>query len=75
MEKDLIYVGTFGLEDPLRDDITGTVDYIRFGCQIQEEYEKVERRNEVNVRMISGDHIETCRSVAVQSGIITEEES
>lgn len=25
--------------------------------------------------MISGDHIETCKSVAVQSGIITEEES
>jgi len=29
----------------------------------------------VNVRMTSGDHLETCRAVAVQSGIITEEES
>lgn len=75
MEKDLTYVGTFALEDPLRDNIEESVNLIRFGCHIQNEYEKAEIRNEVKVRMISGDHIETCKSVAVQCGIISDEES
>lgn len=34
MEKDLTYVGTFALEDPLRDNIEESVNLIRFGCHI-----------------------------------------
>jgi magnesium-transporting ATPase (P-type) len=30
---------------------------------------------QVNIRMMTGDHIETARRVAVDSGLITEEES
>lgn len=65
IERDLTYVGTFGLEDPLRDKIIDNVNLIRFGCTIVNEFEREEKSNQVNVRMISGDHIETCKSVAV----------
>jgi len=41
--------------------------------------EKVNRskgaKNQVNIRMITGDHIETALFVAKQVGIISEEES
>jgi len=40
--------------------------------------DKVDRskgaKNQVNIRMITGDHIDTALSVAVKVGIITEEE-
>jgi len=32
-------------------------------------------RNQVNIRMITGDHIDTALSVAMEVGIITQEES
>jgi magnesium-transporting ATPase (P-type) len=74
IEKDLTYIGTFGLEDPLREEVIDSVWLIRCGCVVS-EFERGEQRDQVNVRMLSGDHVETCRAVAVQSGVITEEES
>lgn len=73
IESELIYVGTFGLEDPLREEIPECVQLIRFGSISNDDRE--ESRDQVNVRMISGDHLETCRVVAVKAGIVTEEES
>ena len=35
----------------------------------------VETNVQVNVRMISGDHIETCKQVAIQAGIIKPDEA
>ena len=31
LETDLVYIGTFGLEDPLRTNIKDSVSYIKYG--------------------------------------------
>lgn len=68
----MIYIATFGLDDPLRDQIEESVQLIRYGhletpADSNENYQ-------VNIRMVTGDHIETARFVALQTGIITQEE-
>jgi len=52
----LIYLGTFGVEDPLIEDIHHTVQLIRYGKLVEDD-EEVD--NQVNVRMVTGDHLET----------------
>lgn len=98
IERELVYLGTFGLYDPLRKDVEYSVEMIRFGKVVnymndsfdqgqgagvdEEQYTAIGRRQQeslnqtaqVNVRMISGDHIETCRKVALQAHIISEDE-
>ena len=34
LEQDLIYIGTFGLEDPLRDNVEDTINQIRYGTRV-----------------------------------------
>ena len=75
LETDLVYLTTIGLEDPLIHDVKKAVQLIRFGKVLEEDDEFDFDKDDVNVRMITGDHIETARAVAVESGIITESES
>lgn len=73
IECDLTYVGTFALHDPIREDISTSVQLIKYG-----HYETVgdgDNNIQVNVRMMTGDHIETARYVALKTGIITQEEA
>jgi len=63
MEVDLTYVGTFGLEDPLRDNIESSVNLIKFG--VHETNLDIERSYQVNIRMMTGDHMETAKYVAI----------
>ena len=72
IESDLIYLGTFGIEDPLIEDICQTVQLIRYGKHVEDDEEA---ENQVNVRMVTGDHIETAKRVAIKAGIITESEA
>lgn len=66
-ESDLHYLGTFGLADELRPEISVPISLIKYGHTDT----AVEGTNtQVNVRMISGDHIETCKRVAVRAGIV-----
>ena len=58
LETDLIYLATFGLLDPLRDNIYDAVQYIKYGHLVSDPSEA---DNQVNVRMVSGDHLETSR--------------
>jgi magnesium-transporting ATPase (P-type) len=58
LESDLVYLATFGLLDPLRDNIVDAVQLIRYGFTISDPSEA---ENQVNVRMVSGDHLETAR--------------
>lgn len=70
LETDFIYLGTFGLSDPLRENIRQSIQYIKYGQEEENSFDG----NQVNIRMVSGDHIECAKYVALQSGIIKEEE-
>jgi magnesium-transporting ATPase (P-type) len=70
IESDLVYLCTFGLEDPLRESIQDTVQLIKFG-----NIAGIGASSTVNIKMVTGDHIETARYVAVQAGIISELDS
>ena len=70
LENDLIYLGTFGLEDPLRDNIHESIMHIRYG-QLDAD---INDGNQVNIRMVSGDHLECAIRVALDTGIIKHEE-
>ena len=92
IEKDLIYLASFGIEDPVRginDEQLGesqidkdrmpvkdSIQLIRYGTILSEKVNRSKgAKNQVNIRMITGDHIETALFVAKQVGIISEEES
>jgi P-type E1-E2 ATPase len=61
LENDLVFIGLFALQDDLREKVAHAVNYAKHG--------------HINVRMISGDHIETAKQTAIKAGIITEAES
>jgi len=61
LERDLTFVGAFALQDDLRDNVNRSVLYAKRGM--------------INVRMVSGDNLETAVAVAIKAGILTEEES
>lgn len=72
--SDMVYLASFGLEDPIRPEVQKSIKRIRFG-EADENDNKRGAKNSVNIRMISGDHIETCKYVAKKVGIITENEA
>jgi magnesium-transporting ATPase (P-type) len=69
VEQKLIYIGTFGLHDEMRQNALACVELIKFGKELNQFVQNDEMdadqqfniSQEVNVRMLSGDHIETCR--------------
>jgi len=58
----LTHIGVFGMRDPLRARVHSCVTYAR-------EHAKL------NVRLVSGDHIETAKAVAIKTGILLPEEA
>ena len=72
LENELIYIGTFGLDDPLRQDIEESIQYIKYG-QLLPEGETL--APQVNVRMVTGDHLDTAIAVATKVGIISHSET
>lgn len=60
IEKGLTMVGVFGLMDPLREGIPEAV----LTCH----------RAGINVRMVTGDNIDTARAISKQANIVTDEE-
>ena len=75
IESDLVYLATVGLEDPVIPGIKSTVQLIRYG-RVLTEYDYLDYMNEeVNVRMITGDHKATAAAVAIEAGIVTEAEA
>ena len=72
LEKDLTYIATFALDDPLRDSIDESVQFIKYG-QVGNLGDAVDG-TQVNIRMVTGDHLETAKVVALRAGIITNEQ-
>ena len=58
VEENLTMVGMFGLKDPLRPGIKEAVET----CH----------RAGINVRMVTGDNIDTARAISLEAGIITQ---
>jgi Ca2+-transporting ATPase len=78
IESNLTYLATFGLEDDLRVNVRDSVHTIKFGTKDVYGEDTTEERDlssEVNIRMLSGDHIDTCRNIAIQAGIISASEA
>ena len=77
IETDLVYLATIGLEDPVTPGVKDTVQLIRYGRILNEddEFPPENLKSHANVRMITGDHKETAKAVAIEAGIITEAES
>lgn len=76
IEADLVYIGTFGLEDPIRPGVENSIQLIRYGAILGERVDRSKgAKNQVNIRMVTGDHVDTALYVAKETGIISEEES
>jgi magnesium-transporting ATPase (P-type) len=52
----MVYLCTFGFEDLIRENVEESLNLIRFS---NKEADKSERAG-VTIRMVSGDHKETC---------------
>lgn len=60
VEMGLTMAGIFGLKDPLRPGIKDAVE----ACH----------KAGINVRMVTGDNIDTARAISLEAGIITQED-
>lgn len=69
-ETGLFYLGTFGLDDPVRTDIEVPINLIKYGHTDA----GVETTTQVNVRLITGDHLETAKTIALRAGIVRPNE-
>jgi len=59
LKEDLILLGIFGIQDPVRDEVPGAVASVQ--------------RAGVTVRMVTGDNIDTAVSIAKKCGILPPE--
>ncbi|OLN32879.1 calcium-translocating P-type ATPase, PMCA-type [Desulfosporosinus metallidurans] len=59
VEKDLVFTGFVGIEDPLRLDVKEAIDHCR--------------RAGITVKILTGDNINTARAIANQLGIVKKD--
>jgi len=57
LERDLTIVGIFALQDPLRGEIVDSVGKCRTAG--------------INIRMVTGDNLDTAKAIAIEAGIVT----
>lgn len=62
LEQDLTFLGIFGIQDPLREDVPNSIKILT-------------QKSGITVRMCTGDNIETARAISLEAGIITPEEA
>jgi len=68
---ELTYLGAFGLQDPVRPKACSCIRYARGEAAA----ENPQLPAQINIRMVTGYHIETARAVALSVGMLTEEEA
>jgi len=59
-ELKLVWIGAFGLKDPLRTGVFKSIQYARDSSGL-------------GIKLVSGDHKNTAKAVAIQSGILRPE--
>jgi len=69
LETGLNYLGTFAMQDEVRDEVDESIILIKYGRKDSIE------KSQVQIRMISGDHIDTVKSVAVDCKLIKRDEA
>ena len=72
LETDMVYLCTFGMLDELREDIEDSVKQLKFGCE--ENSCDAQNSVQVNVRILTGDHLDTAKYVGLRTGIIQADE-
>lgn len=66
----MTYLCTFGMQDELRNEANDAIKVLKYGSNTT----IVDNNGEVNVRILTGDHIETAKQVALRCGIIMQED-
>lgn len=61
LEQDLTFLAVVALKDDLRDGVKASI--------------KFANKASINVRMISGDSLETAKAVAIEAGILSQVEA
>lgn len=61
LESSLTVLGIFGLQDPLRDEIIESVKKCHAAG--------------INVRMVTGDNLDTAKAIAIEAGIVSREQA
>lgn len=61
LEQNLILIGIYALQDPLRDEIIPSV--------------KICHRAGINIRMVTGDNLDTAKAIALEAGILDPRDS
>lgn len=59
VQEDLTLIGIAGIQDPLREEVKASIE----ACQ----------RAGITVRMVTGDNVNTARSIATSCGILKPE--
>ena len=59
LEKNLTLIGIYALQDPLRDEVVRSV--------------RICHKAGINVRMVTGDNLDTAKAIAIEAGILTKE--
>jgi len=62
MKLPLTFIGAFGMKDPRRDNIKSCMKYAK-------------EQGGINIRMVSGDHIDTAKVMALKTGILSPEQA
>ena len=60
LEQNLTLIGIYALQDPLRDEVISSV--------------RICHRAGINIRMVTGDNIDTARAIALEAGILKHEQ-
>lgn len=70
VEEKLIYLATFGLEDQLREGLQDSIDYLRNSKGPGDG----DQKKAITIRILTGDHIETAKRVAIDCGLFDEDD-
>lgn len=75
IESNMVYLCCFGIDDPIREEVNKSIQLIRYGTVLADNVDRSKgAKNQVNIRMITGDHVSTALHVALKAGIISHED-